>query len=68
MKLSILSPPHFKRQAWPTLINTRQHHCQAPRYQTRVLETHIAFEEGSELVLLNTHLEAFSKQSDTLKK
>ncbi|MEO1889439.1 MAG: endonuclease/exonuclease/phosphatase family protein [Cycloclasticus sp.] len=33
-----------------------------------VLEAHIPYAEGSELVLLNTHLEAFSKQSDTLQK
>jgi len=33
-----------------------------------VLETRTPFAEGGELVLLNTHLEAFSKQSDTLQK
>ena len=33
-----------------------------------ILEAHIPFKEGGELVLLNTHLEAFSKQSDTLQK
>ncbi|ORU92421.1 MAG: hypothetical protein A6F70_02565 [Cycloclasticus sp. symbiont of Bathymodiolus heckerae] len=33
-----------------------------------VLEAHVPYEEGGELVLLNTHLEAFSKQSDTLQK
>jgi len=33
-----------------------------------VLEAHIPFKEGGELVLLNTHLEAFSKQTDTLQK
>ena len=33
-----------------------------------VLEVHIPYQEGGELVLLNTHLEAFSKQSDTLQK
>jgi endonuclease/exonuclease/phosphatase family metal-dependent hydrolase len=33
-----------------------------------VLEARIPLAEGGELVLLNTHLEAFSKQSDTLQK
>jgi len=33
-----------------------------------LLETRIPFAEGGELVLLNTHLEAFSKQSDTLQR
>jgi len=33
-----------------------------------VLETRIPFREGGEMVLLNTHLEAFSKQSDTLQQ
>jgi len=33
-----------------------------------ILETRTPFAEGGELVLLNTHLEAFSKQSDTLQK
>ncbi|OUR83673.1 hypothetical protein A9Q82_03065 [Cycloclasticus sp. 46_120_T64] len=33
-----------------------------------VLETRIPFREGGEMVLLNTHLEAFSKQSDTLQR
>ena len=33
-----------------------------------VLEAHIPFKEGGELILLNTHLEAFSQQTDTLQK
>jgi len=33
-----------------------------------VLEAHIPYDEGGELILFNTHLEAFSKQSDTLQK
>jgi endonuclease/exonuclease/phosphatase family metal-dependent hydrolase len=33
-----------------------------------VLEAHVPLREGSELVLLNTHLEAFSKNTDTLQK
>jgi len=33
-----------------------------------ILEARIPFAEGGELVILNTHLEAFSKQSDTLQR
>ena len=33
-----------------------------------VLEAHIPYQEGGELVLFNTHLEAFSKRSDTLQR
>jgi len=33
-----------------------------------VLETRIPFAEGGELALLNTHLEAFSRQSDVLQR
>lgn len=33
-----------------------------------VLETRIPLQQGGEMILLNTHLEAFSKQSDTLQR
>ena len=69
MKLSILSKH-------PIAISKRHQLPIAPnniltkhlRIKRAVLEARIPFEEGGELILLNTHLEAFSKQSDTLQK
>ncbi len=69
MKLSILSKHPIssakRHQLALTPDNIIAKHLGIKR---AVLEAHIAFEEGGELVLLNTHLEAFSKQSDTLQK
>jgi endonuclease/exonuclease/phosphatase family metal-dependent hydrolase len=69
MKLSIISK-------YPIASSTRHQLALTPDnilakhlgIKRAILEAHIPFKEGGELVLLNTHLEAFSKQSDTLQK
>ncbi len=69
MKLSILSKHPIasatRHQLALTPDNILAKHLGIKR---AILEAHIPFKEGGELVLLNTHLEAFSKQSDTLQK
>lgn len=69
MKLSILSKHRIdsakRHQLALTPNNLLAKHLGIKR---AILEAHIPFKEGGELVLLNTHLEAFSKQSDTLQK
>jgi len=69
MKLSIISKHPIKNatrhQLALTPDNILAKHLGIKR---AILEAHIPYAEGGELVLLNTHLEAFSKQSDTLQK
>jgi len=69
MKLSIISKypiQNAKRhQLALTPDNVLAKHLGIKR---AILEAHVPYAEGGELVLLNTHLEAFSKQSDTLQK
>lgn len=69
MKLSILSKHPIasakRHQLALTPDNIIAKHLGIKR---AILEARIPFCEGGELVLMNTHLEAFSKQSDTLQK
>jgi len=69
MKLSILSKYPIasatRHQLALTPDNILAKHLGIKR---AILEAHIPFKEGGELILLNTHLEAFSKQSDTLQR
>lgn len=69
MKLSILSKHPItnakRHQLALTPDNVLAKHLGIKR---AVLEARVPLQNGSELVLLNTHLEAFSKNSDTLQK